>query len=353
MLSEPFDHVPKTAPDHRRYDEEIERRKAMFRQARTTASALRTITDRQRGELSRADGHIMALMIQQNLRACVRREKHYRPTRRWLAEQSGYSERTASRSISRLKRAGIIVVSRYAQGGRVGHTGKGLATEFRTGCLQFVADQLVGLGFKLPKGLREDLTDLAAWAADRTSQAATSATDMPPTPVSTGTQCPGTLWISDSTPSGNSTDHETRKEYPDGRNSDTQRTGCLRGGDIAHGSYRGHFGHMGTTGSGGHSGSRHSRRDAGRGAGDHDSQGRARTGGATVRPSGDTSPSRSQLMLNILREMGPSGDVGACGYVTARNFTCASHPENPFPFPTCPAPEAPTNDLRHDAGKRS
>lgn len=168
MYSTPTDHLPKTIRDSdcRRRDEEIERRKSLFRQARAVASALRTITERQpKGQLTRADGAVLATMVLQNLRACVRKELIYRPTRRWMARQTGYSERTVSTSIGRLKGAKLAVVSRYAKGGRLGDRGKGLATEFRTGCLQFLCEQLEQLGYRVPKSLRDDLVDLAKWAA--------------------------------------------------------------------------------------------------------------------------------------------------------------------------------------------
>ena len=196
----PIDHLPASLRDRDclKRAEEIERRKTLFRQARGVAMSLRSITDRQRGgRLTRADGHILSLLVLQNLRACVRRERHYRPTRAMLAKSSGYSERTVSASIGRLKAAGIIVVARYATGGRLGNKGTGLATEFRSGCLQFLAEQLDGLGYRLPKALRADLSDLAAWAAAQVGEHTQPSEDTSPRPKPTGKKVPGTIVLLD------------------------------------------------------------------------------------------------------------------------------------------------------------
>lgn len=105
----PFDHLSAYIRDAdcQRRDEEIERRKALYRRAKGAASALRSLTDRQRhGKLTRADGMILSIMVLQNLRACTRRERFYIPSRAKLAAKSGYSERTVSQSLARLKEAG-------------------------------------------------------------------------------------------------------------------------------------------------------------------------------------------------------------------------------------------------------
>lgn len=196
---EPVDHVLKSVRDSdcRRYQETIERRKTMFRQARGVASALHTITDRQpAGGLTRADGHILSMMVLQNLRACVRGERHYRPTRKVLARRSGYSERTVSAALTRLKSAGIVVAARYAKGGRLGDKGRGLATEWRSGCLQFLADQLAALGYRLPKSLRADLADLGRWAAEQVGETTSMSSDAG-RGEPTGKLLPGTLYPTD------------------------------------------------------------------------------------------------------------------------------------------------------------
>lgn len=190
-IPDPVDHIPASMRDSDclRYAEKVERQKSLFRQARGVATALRTITDRQRGQLTRADGHVASLMVLQNLRACVRGELFYRPTRRGLAKETGYSERTISASLTRLRKAGIGVVARYGKGGRLGHKGKGLSTEWRSGCLQFLCDQLAALGYRLPKGLRDDLNDWGAWAARQVGQQPEHTDQAEPT----GKQLPGTL----------------------------------------------------------------------------------------------------------------------------------------------------------------
>jgi DNA-binding transcriptional ArsR family regulator len=176
-----------------RRDQEIDRRKALYRQAKALSNALRAVTDRQRGGLTRSSGHVLAIMIRQNLRACVRGELFHRPTRAALAKETGHSERTVSRAITQLTEAGLIVTARYRTGGRLGRTGRGLATEFRSGCLMFLADQLAGLGYRLPKGLHEDLNGMAEWAGRQVGEASEQGADTPRDPVSTGTKCPGTL----------------------------------------------------------------------------------------------------------------------------------------------------------------
>lgn len=200
MLSNPTDHLPKTVRDRDciRRDEEIERRKVLYRQARNVSAALRTVTDRQRGgQLTRADGAVLAQMILQNVRACVRKEHHYRPTRARVASLTGYSERTVSKSITRLKEAGLIVAQRYAKGGRLGNKGKGLATEFRSGCLQFLCDQMASLGYRLGKDLRSDITDLGNWAAVQVGQHTEIKADAPRKPKPTGNLVRGTVMYLD------------------------------------------------------------------------------------------------------------------------------------------------------------
>lgn len=204
MSSMPIDHLPRSMSDQalRRRSDEIERRRAMFRQAKAVASALRTITDRQPGgQLTRAEAAILARIIRQNFCACVRKERHYRPTRAALAKHTGYSQRTVSKAIARLKEVGIIAVARYAKGGRLGDKGKGLATEFRSGCLQFIIEQLQALGYRLPKSLRDDLAGLARWAAAQVGEQTVMQSDAPK-PKSkpkkpTGKLVPGTIVLKD------------------------------------------------------------------------------------------------------------------------------------------------------------
>ncbi|WBU51889.1 hypothetical protein [Paracoccus sp. SCSIO 75233] len=182
----------------RRRSDEIERRKAMFGQARAVESALRTITDRQPGgQLTRGEAAILAKMIRQNLCACVRKERHYRPTRAMLAKQTGYSQRTVSKAITRLKEVGIVAVARYAKGGRLGDKGKGLATEFRAGCLQFIVEQMEALGYHLPKSLRDDLASLGRWAAAQVGESTVIKSDTPKPKKPTGKKVPGTLVLKD------------------------------------------------------------------------------------------------------------------------------------------------------------
>lgn len=196
MYAVPIDHLPQTVRDNDiiRREEEIERRKTLFRQARAVSTALRTITDRQTdGHLTKADGAVLAHMVLQNLRACVRKERIYRPTRKRLAKVTGYSQRTVSKSITRLKDAGVLVVSRYAKGGRQGNNGKGLATEFRSGCLQFLTDQLKALGYRVGVTLHSDLSELARWAAAQVGEHTEVKADVSKQTEPTGNLVPGII----------------------------------------------------------------------------------------------------------------------------------------------------------------
>lgn len=167
-MAVPNDHLPATLRDRdfTRRAEAIEALRADYRHARSISAGLRAITDQQsKGQLTRSAGFILAMMVRQNVRACARREATYRPTRRGLARLTGYSQRTVSTALSALKAAGLVVSFRYSMGGRQGDNGTGLATEWRAGCLQFLPEQLVALGYRLPKTMVEDLRDLAEWAA--------------------------------------------------------------------------------------------------------------------------------------------------------------------------------------------
>lgn len=229
---EPRDHLPASLRDAdcRRRDDEIDRRKSLFRQARGMASALRTVTEKQRGRLTRADGHILSLMILQNLRSCVRRERLYTPTRARLARLSGYDIRTVSRALAKLKAAGVIVIARYPQGGRLGHRGRGLATEFRSGCLQFLADQLAALGYKLPRSLRDDLAGLARWAAYQVGESTEPVRDLSRSRKPTGTKCLATTCPSDrgspQAPTGAQADHSQGQAADDPPSISDDPPGC-------------------------------------------------------------------------------------------------------------------------------
>jgi len=192
---EPRDHLPASLRDSdcRRRDDEKDRRRAMYMQAKAAGNALRTIVRRQPGPLTKADADVLAEMIRRNLGACVLRRRLYCPTRARLARDTGYDVRTVSRALTKLKAAGVIVAARYASGGRLGHRGRGLATEFRSGCLQFLAEQLAGLGYRLPKSLRDDLAGLARWAAHQVGESTEPAPDSSRPEEPTGTKCPSTF----------------------------------------------------------------------------------------------------------------------------------------------------------------
>jgi hypothetical protein len=207
MLLNPTDHLPQSVRDQDciRRDEEIERRKVIYRESRAFSTALRTVVDRQSsGQLTRADGAVLAQLVLQNLRACVRKQLYCRPTRAWLASQTGYSERAVSKAITSLKDAGFIVVARYAKGGRMGHKGKGISTEFRSGCLQFLTDQLTAFGYRLPKSLIENIIDMAKWAAAQVGARVAIQTDSAKSADPTGKKVPGIVLQDDRAAPGNS-----------------------------------------------------------------------------------------------------------------------------------------------------
>ncbi len=194
-----IDHLPQSVRDRDciARDDEIERRKVLYREARAISAALRSVVDhRHGGKFTRAEGAVLAALIRGNLRACVRKELFYRPTRRALAKDTGYSERTVSRAIGSVTRAGLIVVARYAKGGRMGDKGKGISTEFRSGCLQFVAGQLAALGYRLPKSLKADLDGIGRWAADQVGEHPPHV-DAAKSAEPTGTKCPGIVMQED------------------------------------------------------------------------------------------------------------------------------------------------------------
>lgn len=151
----PRDHVPRA--------EAIGRQKALYGQAKSAAEKVRdTIRRLPRGVLPRSAAEVMEVMVLMDLRASIRREPTYRPTRKRIAAATGYSERTVSDALSRLAAAGLIEVACYGRGGRDGHRGHGLATEFRAGRVMAALDRLIAMGAKLAAGAIRGLRDLAA-----------------------------------------------------------------------------------------------------------------------------------------------------------------------------------------------
>ena len=179
---EPHDHLPKSLRDEHclRRDEEVETRQDLYRHAKAAAGGVRAIVERQPGPLTRSECAVLWIMVRQDLRACVRRERTYRPTREGIADETGFSVRTVSRALARLKDLRLIEVVRYAKGGRAGNKGHGLATEFRSGGLMDLEERLAALGYRVGK-LGRSIKAAARWAADRIR------------PKPTGTFCLGTM----------------------------------------------------------------------------------------------------------------------------------------------------------------
>jgi len=202
----PFDFAPHYTPtDHLRHTEAyydaIKVRIGQFAGIKALARAIETTINKQpKGALTDREGRVLAAMIRQNAIACVWKRRTYRPTRKRLARGTGLSVRTVSTALTKLKAAGIVVVERYGKGGRNGDRGQGLATEFRAGCMQFLADQLAALGYRLPASLRAEIEDWGRWAAEQLGErvGTMDADTSPPGP--TGKLLPGIVCVGNDTP---------------------------------------------------------------------------------------------------------------------------------------------------------
>lgn len=169
----PRDHLPSSIRDRDciRRDEEKERLKHFYTRAKAVQSGVRTALEKQpKGKLTRSQITVLAAMLRFNLGACNRRQVSYRPGRKALAKALGLSEATIKRAFGKFISAGVIVVHRYGKGGRNGDKGCGFATEYRSGCLQFLCEQLEDLGYRLPLTLQNELVELAEWAGEKVGQ---------------------------------------------------------------------------------------------------------------------------------------------------------------------------------------
>ena len=191
MTYHPKDHLPKSLRDDDRAKakESIEHLKALYRHAKRVANGLTTLTERQQqGGLTRSEAAVLSRMVLANLRASARGELHYRPGRACLARDTGYSERTVSKALSRLKDLGLIEAARYSKGGRV--KAHGLATEWRSGGLDRLLTVLSSLGYRLGKGISDTLTEAVNWARAKLSKRHENKQE---NSIPTGKLVPGTL----------------------------------------------------------------------------------------------------------------------------------------------------------------
>lgn len=191
MTYHPKDHLPKSLRDDDRAkaQEAIEHIKALYRHAKRVANGLTTLTERQQqGGLTRSEAAVLGRMVLANLRASARGELHYRPGRACLARDTGYSERTVSKALSRLKELGLIEAARYSKGGRV--KAHGLATEWRSGGLDRLLTVLSSLGYRLGKGISDTLTEAVNWARAKLSKRHENKQE---NRIPTGKLVPGTL----------------------------------------------------------------------------------------------------------------------------------------------------------------
>jgi DNA-binding transcriptional ArsR family regulator len=187
----PKDHLPKSVKDDSREkaQEALEHLKALYRHAKRVATSLTTVTERQQqGSLTRSEAAVLGRMILANLRASARGELHYRPGRARLAQETGYSERTVSKALAKLKDLDLIHAARYSKGGRV--KAHGLVTEWRSGGLDGLLSVLKSLGYRLGKGIAETVSEAVNWAREKLTKRAENKqqNDNP-----TGKLVPGTL----------------------------------------------------------------------------------------------------------------------------------------------------------------
>lgn len=191
MTYHPKDHLPKSLRDDDRAkaQEAIEHLKALYRHAKRVANGLTTLTERQQqGGLTRSESAVLGRMVLANLRASARGELHFRPGRACLARDTGYSERTVSKALSRLKGPGLIEAARYSKGRRV--KAHGLATEWRSGGLDRLLTVLSSLGYRLGKGISDTLTEAVNWAPAKLSKRHENKQE---NRIPTGKLVPGTL----------------------------------------------------------------------------------------------------------------------------------------------------------------
>ncbi|MEO9629231.1 MAG: hypothetical protein ABJG14_02180 [Sulfitobacter sp.] len=164
----PKDHLPKSVKDDSREkaQEALEHLKALYRHAKRVANGLTTMTERQQqGSLTRSEATVLGRMILANLRASARGELHYRPGRARLAQDTGYSERTVSKALAKLKDLNLIHAARYSKGGRV--KAHGLATEWRSGGLDTLLSVLTSLGYRLGKSIADTVSEAVNWAREK------------------------------------------------------------------------------------------------------------------------------------------------------------------------------------------
>ena len=191
MTYTPHDHLPQSLRDdsQAKAEEAIEHLKALYAHASRVARGLATLIDRQRhGGLSRSEAAVLSRMVLANLRAAARGELHYRPGRAALARDTGYSERTVSKALTRLKSFGLIEAARYAKGGRIDK--HGLATEWRSGGLDNLLVVLRGLGYRVEKSIAETVTEAVNWVRAKLSKHIENVQE---NPIPTRKSVPGTL----------------------------------------------------------------------------------------------------------------------------------------------------------------
>lgn len=158
--------------DYARLNEAMERRKKSYNDVNEFSNTFKNCLLKQRAKLTKRSGGtftkaeilVLAEMLRYNLQAAVQKAPIYRPGRAKPARRLNLSERTVSRAFAKLRSLEMLVVHRYPQGGRDLKRNRGLVTEFATGYLHDVDTALEALGYKLPKPVKKDLADWAAWA---------------------------------------------------------------------------------------------------------------------------------------------------------------------------------------------
>lgn len=226
----PKDHLPKSVRDDSREkaQEALEHLKALYRHAKRVANGLTTMTERQQqGALTRAEGAVLGRMILANLRASARGELHYRPGRARLAQDTGYSERTVSKALAKLKDFNLIQVARYSKGGRV--KAHGLATEWRSGGLEELLSVLKSLGYRLGKAIAETVSEAVNWAREKLTKRHENRAEAD---IPTGKLVPGTLVCKPNAESGMANVDQDAEVCPSAENGTRPATAPHRPPDV-------------------------------------------------------------------------------------------------------------------------
>lgn len=147
----PIDFLPQTFTDldARRIADAKKLSCEAYRQINKAVADLEVAFRKQRMRSDATDTEAGALifMMQQGLRAAVRGDRLFAPSRAKIARERGRSLRSVTRAIHTLKSIGAFLVARYERGGR--WKGKGLSTEFVLPPVDAFLEGIATLNFRL------------------------------------------------------------------------------------------------------------------------------------------------------------------------------------------------------------